>query len=535
MIYFYVMTTPIKYLIIVAFLVSSNSIFSQETYVPDNIFESFLEANGMGNGIPNDDYVTTANISGVGNLIVWGYGINDLTGIEDFTSLTMLFCFDNNLTTLDLSQNTLLSDLRCNDNQLTSLNVSANTALTTFFCYNNQLTSIVGLGNTSVNDLRCSGNQLSSLDVTGLPNLFKLHCQINQLTTLDISMNPQMNDLRCNNNQLTSLDCSASPLLAVLFCQYNQLTTLDLGMTSGITFLHCYENQLSTLDVSLHSGLTNLQCNGNLLTTLDVSQNADLVTLYAQDNDLNCLVANNGQDLDLNITNNPLLYCASVTYPPYAVANAQYDANTSFNVVCGGPINNDVNQAGVVLTAQQTGASYQWLDCDSYEPVIGATFQDYAADSTGFYAVEITYTDCFGTQVDTSTCIYIDCISGINNDVVQTGALLTAEMNGAGYQWLDCDNNYAEIPGETNQSYTATVVGHYAVKITFSNLCEAVEIDTSSCHLVQVADLSELSLNGAELVKVVDLLGRETPVIPNTPLIYIYSDGTIQRVFKLEE
>lgn len=530
------MMKSIKCLIIAVLLTSSGSIFAQQTYVPDNLFESFLEANGMGNGIPNDDYVTTANISGVGSLIVWGYGIADLTGIEDFTSLSMLFCFDNNLTTLDLSQNTSLNDLRCNDNQLTTLNVSTNTSLTTFFCYNNQLTSIVGLANTSVNDLRCSGNQLASLDVTGLPALFKLHCQINQLTALDVSMNPQMNDLRCNNNQITSLNCASNPLLAILFCQYNQLSTLNLGLISGITFLHCHENQLTVLDVSAQNGLTNLQCNTNLLTYLDVSQNADLITLYANDNQLNCLVANNGQDLDLNILNNPTLACASVTYPPYAIANALYDATVSFNVACGGPLNNDVNQAGVILTAQQNGATYQWLDCESnYDPVVGAIYQDYAADSTGFYAVEITFSDCFGVQVDTSTCIYIDCISGINNDVIQAGALLTAEMNGAGYQWLDCDNNYAEIPGETNQWYTASIVGHYAVRITFSNLCETVERDTSSCHLVEIVDLEEIGLNPAELIKVVDLLGRETPIVPNTPLIYIYSDGSIERVFKLEE
>lgn len=524
-------------LFLITTLFVSGSSFAQQTYVPDNNFEAFLEANGMGNGIPNDDYVTTANISGVGSLIVWGYNIADLTGIEDFTSLTMLFCFDNQLTSLDLSQNTMLTDLRCNDNQITSLNVSNNTSLTTFFCYNNQLTSITGLSNTSVNDLRCSGNQLTSLDVTGLPALFKLHCQINQLTSLDVSMNPILNDLRCNNNQLTSLNVASNPQLAILFCQYNQLSTLNLGTTSALTFLHCQENQLATLDVSAHTALTNLQCNGNLLSYLDVSQNADLTTLYAQDNDLNCLIANNGQDLDLNIMNNPQLACASVTYPPFAVANALYDPTVNFNVVCGGPINNDVDidQTTVILTAQLNGASYQWLDCENYEPIPGATFQNLSVDSTGYYAVELTFTDCFGTQVDTSSCVYVDCLSGIDNDVTQTGATLTADMSGATYQWLDCDNNYAEIPGETNQWYTASTVGHYAVRITYSNLCEMIEVDTSSCHLVQIADIDELTLNEAELVKVVDLLGRETVARPNTPLIYIYSDGSIRRVFKLEE
>lgn len=511
--------------------------FAQQTYVPDNNFEAFLEANGMGNGVPNDDYVTTANISGVGSLICWGYNIADLTGIEDFTSLTMLFCFQNQLTSLDVSQNTMLSDLRCNDNQITSLNVSNNTSLTTFFCYNNQLTSIVGLSNTNVNDLRCSGNQLTSLDVSGLPAMFKLHCQINQLSTLDVSMNPLLNDLRCNSNQLTSLDLASNAQLGVLFCQYNQLGTLNLGTTSGITYLHCQENQLTALDVSQHSALTDLQCNGNMLTYLDITQNADLITLYAHDNQLTCLVANNGQDLDLNITNNPQLTCASVTYPPFAVANALYDPTVNFNVVCGGPINNDVDidQTTVILSAQLNGATYQWLDCENYESIPGATFQSLSVDSTGYYAVELTFTDCFGTQVDTSSCVYVDCISGIDNDVTQSGATLTADMSGANYQWLDCDNNYAEILGETNQWYTASTVGHYAVRITYSNLCETIEVDTSSCHLVEIADVNELTPNSAGLIKVVDLLGRETTIRPNTPLIYMYSDGTIRRVFKLEE
>ena len=29
---------------------------AQQTYVPDDNFEAYLEANGMGNGIANDDY-----------------------------------------------------------------------------------------------------------------------------------------------------------------------------------------------------------------------------------------------------------------------------------------------------------------------------------------------------------------------------------------------------------------------------------------------------------------------------------------------
>ena len=38
---------------------------AQQTYVPDDNFEAYLENNGMGNGIVNDDSVTTANINSV--------------------------------------------------------------------------------------------------------------------------------------------------------------------------------------------------------------------------------------------------------------------------------------------------------------------------------------------------------------------------------------------------------------------------------------------------------------------------------------
>jgi len=37
-----------------------------------------------------------------------------------------------------------------------------------------------------------------------------------------------------------------------------------------------------------------------------------------------------------------------------------------------------------------------------------------------------------------------------------------------------------------------------------------------------------------KLVKIVDLLGRETKVIPNTPLIYIYEDGSHERKIQFE-
>ena len=52
-------------------------VLGQKTYVPDDIFEAYLEANGMGNGIANDDSVLTANINSVTQLQVNNLSISN--------------------------------------------------------------------------------------------------------------------------------------------------------------------------------------------------------------------------------------------------------------------------------------------------------------------------------------------------------------------------------------------------------------------------------------------------------------------------
>ena len=94
------------------------TVSSQQTYVPDDNFEAYLEASGMGDGIANNDSVTKDNIRGVTTLYMSDYlDIADLIGIEDFTALTILYCNNNQLTNLDVSQNTALTKLYCGGNQ----------------------------------------------------------------------------------------------------------------------------------------------------------------------------------------------------------------------------------------------------------------------------------------------------------------------------------------------------------------------------------------------------------------------------------
>jgi hypothetical protein len=63
---------------------------------------------------------------------------------------------------------------------------------------------------------------------------------------------------------------------------------------------------------------------------------------------------------------------------------------------------------------------------------------------------------------------------------------LTADLAGATYAWVDCNDNYSLIAGETSQTYTATAEGDYAVIVT-ENGCS----DTSACMNVSAAGILE--------------------------------------------
>jgi PKD repeat protein len=64
------------------------------------------------------------------------------------------------------------------------------------------------------------------------------------------------------------------------------------------------------------------------------------------------------------------------------------------------------------ITANATGATYQWLDCNNGNlPISGETSQTFTAISNGSYAVEVTQNGC----TDTSACVSITTVGVIEN------------------------------------------------------------------------------------------------------------------------
>lgn len=315
---------------------------AQIVNIPDATFKSFLttrncvDTNGDGTFDSDADTNDDGEIQVSEALVVtrlkasggYPYRISDLTGIQSFTNLTYLDVASNNLTTVDFSQNNLLTSLNCGGNLLSVLDVSQNTALVTLNCRTNNLTTLDITQNTAIRNLNirdndittidvsqntllyefdCFGNMLTSLDLTQHAALYELHCGGNLFTTLDFSQNPALYELTFGNDVLTSVNLTQNQALYNLSCSGASLTQLDLSQNTGLYTLGIGNTMITDLDLTQNPNLNLFSCNATPLVNLDLSQSTLLRRIYITDTALTSLDISATRIQDLYCPNNPNL------------------------------------------------------------------------------------------------------------------------------------------------------------------------------------------------------------------------------------
>jgi Leucine-rich repeat (LRR) protein len=220
---------------LLSLLLLPSALLAQNVNIPDANFKAYLVGNTSINTNGDSEIQVSEAQAFTGAIFCPSLNITDLTGIEAFTSITDLQCQNNQLTSLDVSNNTALTQLICRNNQITNLNISENTALLFLFCENNLLTNLDVSNNSALLDLWFNQNQLSSINISNLTNLNTLICTGNQLTSLNVSNNVALTQLLCTSNQITSLNVSNCPNLNNLLCNNNQLTSLNVANGNNAT------------------------------------------------------------------------------------------------------------------------------------------------------------------------------------------------------------------------------------------------------------------------------------------------------------
>lgn len=177
-----------------------------------------------------------------------------------------------------------------------------------------------------------------------------------------------------------------------------------------------------------------------------------------------------------------------------------------------------------------------WVrDCISYSSTTVSACGSYVSPS-GDHTWEVS-----GTYMDTipnaEGCDSIMTIALTINELeeataTQDGNTLVADVEQAGYQWLDCDNGNATIDGATAQVFAPTQSGNYAVTITVG-AC----VLTSECYQVLLVGvesaqgltrmdaypnptansitITDGTMRSNALVTISDLQGRVVMQLPN--------------------
>ncbi|KXJ04314.1 hypothetical protein AC249_AIPGENE3232, partial [Exaiptasia diaphana] len=147
--------------------------------------------------------------------------------------------------------------------------------------------------------------------------------------------------------------------------------------------------------------------------------------------------------------------------------------------------NTAVNTSGITLTADATGATYQWLDCnDNFSVISGATSQSYTATANGNYAVIVTENGCS----DTSTCYPVTTL-GLQENTFGT--------------------NVSLYPNPTAGNFKVDFgTAIEFVEVTITDVTGKV-IETISAGNQQVVDVQLKGANGYYMVSVVDNKGHQ--------------------------
>ena len=268
----------------------------------------------------------------------------------------------------------------------------------------------------------------------------------------------------------------------------DDLNVIDAGISDltglagfvALERLHCADNELDNIDLTVLPLLYYLHCNDNNLTSLDLSMNPLMRTILCTGNELEAI------DTD----NLPVLR----------------------QFACG---DNNISELDVSNNLELDG-----LYCQGNS----LTELDLSANSV---LESLRCNDNALIQLDLSACPELETFSCSNNFLtclnLNTGMPSELEYDDEKFQAmgnpeLACVEVYNPEWGATNLS------PFFDGGVSFSNFCD------NACSS-QSSGIQTVIPEHRTLVKVMDYLGREVPVSFNKPLIYLFDDGTVERVF----
>jgi hypothetical protein len=294
--------------------------------------------------------------------------------------------------------------------------------------------------------------------------------------------------LQVDYNQLVNLDISQNNTLTILTCSNNQLTNLDISNNIALTEFNCHNNQLTNLNVTQNTALSWLMFSYNLISSIDVSNNIALTEMWCGNNYLTSIDISSNTALTnlscqfnqltlLELSQNILLEILHCSHNQLIVldVSGQHFLNDFF---CS---YNDLTELNV---KNGNNVNFEFFD---------------ASQNINLYCINVDDTTWsnsnWSSSIDPQHYFSFNCPFWISPS------------------W-NCINNICIDPGDGSGNFID------------STLC------ISSC--VQTEISNQLNNHKLELIRIIDVLGRETQGTKNEVLFYIYDDGTMKKKIIVE-
>ena len=192
------------------YAVPAGEVEINETNFPDENFRKIVS----GCDKDNSGGLSTSEISQIKEFGVNDPAVTSIKGIEFFTELSTLYLQNAQFTEVDISKNENLRYFLCWDTNLKSLDISQN---------------------TKIEDVECTNNPLTSLIVGENPSLWYLDCSYCDLKTVDLSMCSTLSSFVCVHSQLNELKLGSNKVLKNLHIAYNpDLKEVDVHLCPEI-------------------------------------------------------------------------------------------------------------------------------------------------------------------------------------------------------------------------------------------------------------------------------------------------------------
>ncbi|MBR2101296.1 MAG: hypothetical protein IJ928_00940 [Prevotella sp.] len=217
----------------------------------------------------NNNLLTSLSIANCPNLAYLYCGSNKLTTLDVKGSSSSM----KKLAKLDIGYNTNLKTVYCQYNPIQQIEAGGCTALETLRCgYNNKNLTTLNLTDCTVlKELDITNSNLASLNLSQFSNLATLICNNgfngnSNNPIYNFSACTKLKTLKCQNVKLSSLYLPYNTMLEVLDCSQNSLTALDLRSNTSIKEIVCYGNVIKTISLPVNPlYLEKLHCQYNAI------------------------------------------------------------------------------------------------------------------------------------------------------------------------------------------------------------------------------------------------------------------------------